>query len=63
MAILNKCRMPVQQKKLSKKMATKVISVGENSILSKTTFGDTEYIAYGSINIKQLAFIFFRQKI
>lgn len=30
---------------------------GENSIFSKTTFGDTEYIAYGSINIEQLAFI------
>lgn len=30
---------------------------GENSIFSKTTFGDTEYIAYGSISIEQLQFI------
>lgn len=30
---------------------------GENSIFSKTTFGDTEYIAYGSISIEQLEFI------
>jgi hypothetical protein len=28
-----------------------------NSIFSKTTFGDTEYIAYGSISIEQLQFI------
>lgn len=30
---------------------------GENSIFSKTTFGDTEYEAYGSISIEQLEFI------
>jgi hypothetical protein len=30
---------------------------GENSIFSKTTFGDTNYIAYGSISIEQLEFI------
>lgn len=30
---------------------------GENSIFSKTTFGDTEYLAYGSISIEQLQFI------
>ena len=30
---------------------------GENSIFSKTTFGETEYIAYGSISIEQLEFI------
>lgn len=30
---------------------------GENSIFSKTTFGDTEYISYGSISIEQLQFI------
>ncbi|MDM1780227.1 hypothetical protein HX120_00170 [Acinetobacter indicus] len=30
---------------------------GENSIFSKTTFGDTEYEAYGSISIEQLQFI------
>lgn len=30
---------------------------GENSIFSKTTFGDTEYTAYGSISIEQLEFI------
>jgi hypothetical protein len=30
---------------------------GENSIFSKTTFGDTEYKAYGSISIEQLQFI------
>ncbi len=30
---------------------------GENSIFSKTTFGDTKYIAYGSISIEQLEFI------
>lgn len=28
-----------------------------NSIFSKTTFGDTKYIAYGSISIEQLQFI------
>lgn len=36
---------------------TKTYKRGENSIFSKTTFGDTEYIAYGSINIEQLQFI------
>lgn len=30
---------------------------GENSIFSKTTFGETEYLAYGSISIEQLEFI------
>ena len=30
---------------------------GENSIFSKTTFGDTEYTSYGSISIEQLQFI------
>lgn len=30
---------------------------GENSIFSKTTFGDTKYTAYGSISIEQLEFI------
>jgi hypothetical protein len=30
---------------------------GENSIFSKTTFGNTEYIAYGSISVEQLEFI------
>lgn len=29
----------------------------ENSFYSKTTFGDTEYISYGSISIEQLQFI------
>ncbi len=28
-----------------------------NSMFSKTTFGDTEYVAYGSISIEQLQFI------
>jgi uncharacterized protein YqkB len=28
-----------------------------NSFFSKTTFGDTEYISYGSINVEQLQFI------
>lgn len=39
---------------------TKVNKKGEeasNSIFSKTTFGDTKYIAYGSISIEQLEFI------
>ena len=31
--------------------------VASNSFYSKTTFGDTEYIAYGSISIEQLEFI------
>ena len=31
--------------------------VASNSFYSKTTFGDTEYIAYGSISIEQLQFI------
>lgn len=30
---------------------------GENSIFSKTTFGETEYHAFGSISIEQLQFI------
>lgn len=30
---------------------------GENSIFSKTTFGDTKYVSYGSISIEQLQFI------
>ena len=36
---------------------TKTYKRGENSIYSKTTFGDTEYEAYGSISIEQLQFI------
>lgn len=36
---------------------TKTYKRGENSIFSKTTFGDTQYIAYGSISIEQLQFI------
>lgn len=31
--------------------------VASNSFFSRTTFGDTEYIAYGSINIEKLQFI------
>ncbi len=31
--------------------------VASNSFFSKTTFGETEYLAYGSINIEQLQFI------
>ena len=30
---------------------------GDNSIFSKTTFGDTKYISYGSISVEQLQFI------
>ena len=36
---------------------SKTYKRGENSIFSKTTFGATEYIAYGSISIEQLQFI------
>jgi hypothetical protein len=36
---------------------TKSYKRGENSIFSKTTFGDTQYEAYGSISIEQLQFI------
>jgi len=36
---------------------TKDYKRGENSIFSKTTFGETEYLAYGSISIEQLQFI------
>ncbi|RKS87683.1 hypothetical protein DES39_0924 [Orbus hercynius] len=36
---------------------SKTFKRGDNSIFSKTTFGDTEYIAYGSISIEQLQFI------
>ena len=36
---------------------TKTYKRGENSIFSKTTFGDTRYTAYGSISIEQLEFI------
>lgn len=35
---------------------------GENSIFSKITFGDTKYIAYGSISIEQLQFISLENK-
>lgn len=31
--------------------------VASNSFFSKTTFGETEYLAYGSISIEQLQFI------
>lgn len=31
--------------------------IASNSFFSKTTFGETEYLAYGSINIEQLQFI------
>jgi hypothetical protein len=31
--------------------------VASNSFFSKTTFGDTEYVSYGSISIEQLEFI------
>ena len=34
-----------------------------NSFFSKTTFGDTQYTAYGSINIEQLAFVSFARNI
>ena len=34
-----------------------------SSFFSKTTFGDTEYISYGSISIEQLEFISLRQKV
>lgn len=39
------------------KDGTKSYKRGENSIFSKTTFGDTEYEAFGSISIEQLQFI------
>ncbi len=39
------------------KDGSKTYKRGDNSIFSKTTFGDTEYEAYGSISIEQLAFI------
>lgn len=41
-----------KEKELNKKGEEK-----SNSIFSKTTFGDTEYEAYGSISIEQLEFI------
>ena len=39
------------------KQETKSGKDKSNSLFSKTTFGDTEYIAYGSISIEQLQFI------
>ena len=33
------------------------VDVASNSFFSKTTFGDTEYVSYGSISIEQLEFI------
>lgn len=39
------------------KQETKSGKDKSNSLFSKTTFGDTEYEAYGSINIEQLQFI------
>lgn len=42
---------------IKEKDGTVTYKRGENSIFSKTTFGDTEYIAHGSISIEQLEFI------
>ncbi|MCX7098029.1 MAG: type I-Fv CRISPR-associated protein Cas7fv [Methylococcales bacterium] len=42
---------------ITKPDGTKDYKRGENSIFSKTTFGETEYLAYGSISIEQLEFI------
>lgn len=42
---------------IKEKDGTVTYKRGENSIFSKTTFGDTEYIAYGSISVEQLEFI------
>lgn len=42
---------------IKEKDGTITYKCGENSIFSKTTFGDTEYIAYGSISIEQLEFV------
>jgi len=42
-----------KEKKLNKK-GTKEVS---NALFSKTTFGDTAYVSYGSINLEQLQFI------
>ncbi|WP_434353402.1 type I-Fv CRISPR-associated protein Cas7fv [Psychrobacter sp. HD31] len=39
------------------KQKTKSGGEASNSLFSKTTFGDTKYEAYGSINIEQLQFI------
>ncbi len=39
------------------KEKTKSGGEASNSLFSKTTFGDTQYIAYGSISIEQLQFI------
>ncbi|WP_163597563.1 type I-Fv CRISPR-associated protein Cas7fv [Moraxella catarrhalis] len=39
------------------KQETKSGKDKSNSLFSKTTFGDTKYVAYGSINIEQLQFI------
>lgn len=39
------------------KEKTKSGGEASNSLFSKTTFGDTKYIAYGSISIEQLQFI------
>jgi hypothetical protein len=33
------------------------VAVKDSSFFSKTTFGDTEYLAYGSISVEQLQFI------
>ena len=35
---------------------------GSDTLFSKTTFGDTEYLAYGSISIEELQFISLDQK-
>lgn len=45
-------RSGTKEKELNKKG-----EVSSNSFFSKTTFGDTQYIAYGSISIEQLEFI------
>jgi hypothetical protein len=43
--------------KITKKDGSTDYKRNENSIFSKTTFGDTKYTSYGSISIEQLQFI------
>ena len=42
---------------INKEDGSKGYKRGDNSIFSKTTFGETEYLAYGSLSIEQLQFI------
>lgn len=48
---------PLDPQKSKENDAETVYKRGSDTLFSKTTFGDTEYLAYGSISIEELQFI------